>query len=41
MIILENKEEKVVFENTSWSEINTQACEEASLFDISGWHELD
>lgn len=38
---MEINEEYIVSENISWSEINKKACEEASLFDMSGWHELD
>jgi hypothetical protein len=38
---MESREENVIIKNVSWSEINTKACEEASLCDMSGWHELD
>ena len=38
---MENREESISNENNSWIEINKKACEEASLFDMSGWHELD
>ena len=28
-------------ENKNWSKINKEACDNATLLDMSGWYELD
>ncbi len=33
--------ENASLEEVNWAEINREACDEATLNDMSGWYELD
>lgn len=38
---MEFNREEMILEEVNWAEINREACDEATLNDMSGWYELD